>query len=489
VDNNSSVCLWDLVNGREIPFAGPPGGGWRSLAFYPDSDHLTFGTIRGMTETWDTRAERLVSSFGQRAGGAASLDGRWLAGSALWSSTGSRVFSFPQGACRAVSPDGERVAEGMWDGGLAIWNVPRIQAQLARIGLAWREDARPQERQEPQPFVATTLREKQLQARQCSNLGKRLAWVGRVAEAEDAHRAALRVKPDDPGTHGRFGDFLEDQARYQEAEAEFSEAIKLLPKHGSFWVQRGWAHADRGQWDKASADFVKATQCQEPDPDVYYARLDHLTNQYQVAQCKEPDPDAWYARAMLYLRDGNLSGYRQVCSDMLERFGEGATWTCTLTAHSGADPARIVDLAKKSLAGSSRDHWHVNQLGAALYRADRFEEAVQRLTEATELSAHPYRTNMLHTWFFLAMAQHRLGHADEARRWLDQGVQGTEETLKPLGEPVGKSENADGVIPPNWNRRLTLRLLRSEAERLIQGPRTKPGKSRSDAGHGTPEGQ
>ena len=374
----------------------------------------------------------------------------------------------------AISPDGERLAQGLGDGRLAIWNVPLIQDQLAPIGLAWRQDARPPERQEPQPFVATTLREQQLVARQYSNLGKRLAWVGRIAEAEEAHRAALKSQPDDPAVHGKFGDFLGDQARYKEAEAELSEAIKLLPERGSFWVQRGWAYADMGQWDKAAADFRTATQCQEPDQDATYARLDHFTNQYQIAECKRPDPDAWYARAMLHLRDGNQGGYRTTCSDMLQLFGDGASWICTLTPNSGADPAQLVDLSEKSLAKSSRDHWHVTQLGAALYRAGRFGEAVERLTEATELSSYPYRTNMLCTWFFLSMARHRLGHADEARRWLDKAVQGTEDALKSPAEVLGKSGKPDGVIPPNWNRKWTLRLLRREAKQLIGGPGTRP---------------
>ena len=63
---------------------------------------------------------------------------------------------------------------------------------------------------------------------------------------------------------------------------------------------------------------------------------------------------------------------------------------------------------------------------------------------------------MLHTWFYLAMAHHRLGHADAARRWLEKAMQGTEEALKLPSETLGKSGNADGVIPPNWHRRLTL---------------------------------
>jgi hypothetical protein len=161
---------------------------------------------------------------------------------------------------------------------------------------------------------------------------------------------------------------------------------------------------------------------------------------------------------------------------MLQLFGDGASWICTLTPNSGADPAQLVDLSEKSLAKSSRDHWHVNQLGAALYRAGRIEEAVKRLTEATELSTHPYRTNMVCTWFFLAMARHRLGHTDEARRWLDKAMHGTEEALKSPAESLGKSGNPDGVIPPNWNRKWTLRLLRREAKQLIQGPGTKPVK-------------
>jgi WD40 repeat protein/tetratricopeptide (TPR) repeat protein len=460
VDHNYSVCLWDLANGREVPFTGPPlSYGWHNLAFYPDSDHLTFGTDRGMVETWDTRTARRTFTLGQqRSGIAASPDGRWFATAtepstvALWSSqTGSRVLSVPQESSRiwslALSPDGEHLAIGLLDGGLAIWNVPKIQAQLTRIGLAWRADAQPPRQQEPEPFVPATPLEHQLT--HSSHLGKRLAWVGRFAEAEEVYRAALKLMPNDPVAHGNLGTFLLDQARYQEAEAEFNEAIQVQPEHSSFWVQRGWAHADRGQWDKASADFVKATEC------------------------KEPDGEAWYARALLHLRDGDQGGYRKICADMLERFGTGAVWTCTLTPNSGADPARIVSLAEKALVNSPRDHWHVNpnhgdvhRVGAALYRAGRFEEAVKRLTEATALNAHPYRTNMLCTWFFLAMAHHRLGHAEEARRWLEQASRATEDALK----PPEKSSTAAGAIPPDWARKLTLQLLRQEAARLLGLP-------------------
>jgi WD40 repeat protein len=39
--------------------------------------------------------------------------------------------------CLAWSPGGEQLAAGTADGGLVVWNLPRVRAQLAAIGLGW----------------------------------------------------------------------------------------------------------------------------------------------------------------------------------------------------------------------------------------------------------------------------------------------------------------------------------------------------------------
>ena len=53
-------------------------------------------------------------------------------------------------------------------------------------------------------------------------------------------------------------------------------------------------------------------------------------------------------------------------------------------------------------------------------------------------------------WVFLAMAHHRLGHHDEARRWLDRFRD--------------RSPNLD---PAEFWAELEIRLLRTEAEAVV----------------------
>ncbi len=63
-----------------------------------------------------------------------------------------------------------------------------------------------------------------------------------------------------------------------------------------------------------------------------------------------------------------------------------------------------------------------------------------------------------YTWFFLAMTQQRLGHAEEAKQWLDKAVAWTDKIL---------AEADQGTADLSWNRRLTLKLLRDEATALL----------------------
>jgi uncharacterized protein HemY len=111
---------------------------------------------------------------------------------------------------------------------------------------------------------------------------------------------------------------------------------------------------------------------------------------------------------------------------------------------------RPVQLAEKSVK-LFREHENVNTLGAALYRAGRFDAAVQRLNEAVKLAG---KDGSSYDFLFLAMAHHRLGHTAAARQWRDKAVQ-----------RIGQNKRLD------WEQRIELPLLRKEAEGMIGSAR------------------
>jgi hypothetical protein len=171
---------------------------------------------------------------------------------------------------------------------------------------------------------------------------------------------------------------------------------------------------------------------------------------------------------------------------MLLRFGEtqamretnlvGMTVALAPDAVSALD--RIVEGAGKLAAEWPRSQEYRLALGATLCRARRWGEAVQRLSEARQLPF--FRTDRrleggrAYGALFLAMAEHRLGHAEAARRWLEEAVQWIEEALqrKPASGEQAQSE-APESMPLSWELRLELQLLRREAEALIGAGRRR----------------
>jgi serine/threonine protein kinase/tetratricopeptide (TPR) repeat protein len=304
--------------------------------------------------------------------------------------------------------------------------------------------------------------------------------LGKKDEAARWYRLALRWMDEHKPTPGvRFGD---DQYHYEDLLRIRSEAAALLrlpelappeaqpgpidvlgianllleagPSEALAYQNRGNAYADSGRWDKAVADYAKAVEL-APD-----------------------QAQTWYFYALTRLGAADTKGYRSSCASILERFGKTeapdtaywAAWTCVVGPDAVAPPDRLVPLAEKALAKAPTSYDYLTTSGVALYRAGRFEEAVKRLGEADTAYKRDarFRQPVAYSWIFLAMAHHRLGQTEEARKWLDKAVQWMDQA------GLEKGQDAASKIPMPWNRRLTLRLLRNEAETLIQGATTTP---------------
>jgi ELWxxDGT repeat protein len=84
------------------------------------------------------------------------------------------------------------------------------------------------------------------------------------------------------------------------------------------------------------------------------------------------------------------------------------------------------------------------------------------LTESNKLIEDPDATaksSPAYTWYFLAMAHQANEQPEEAKKWLDKATEWTDKVVR---------QDEEGTASLSWNRRLTLRLLREEAEAMIE---------------------
>jgi len=174
IDSDVNVKVWDVATARGLAFSGPQAlRGWHSLAFRSSQD-LVYISSDGVAVVWDVTANRLVRTIGQPGAFegfhiAVSPDGRWLAAEATPSSVavvdldrGEVIFTFRDERSPiwslAWSPDARRLAVGLSDGGLVIWDLERVRALLAESGIdAPSTSAHGEERQGPRPVPVLDL--------------------------------------------------------------------------------------------------------------------------------------------------------------------------------------------------------------------------------------------------------------------------------------------------------------------------------------------
>ena len=232
---------------------------------------------------------------------------------------------------------------------------------------------------------------------------------------------------------------------HERAILDYDEAIRIQPEHDAPWYNRGNLHAELGRFEEAAKDFAEAVRLR-------------------------PDVLVWWSYVgVLRLAMGDIDGYRTACRELLDRSegleeprtANGIALTFVLAPYAIPDLSRAVALAEKAVEGDPNVH-HQGTLGAALYRAGRFEEAAFRLTQlARDVDAGgKSKVVSAYNGFFLAMTHHRLGNRDEAKEWLEKTVTWTDDVLRPKEEGDGASVS--------WRKRARLKLLRDEARALIE---------------------
>jgi tetratricopeptide (TPR) repeat protein len=224
-----------------------------------------------------------------------------------------------------------------------------------------------------------------------------------------------------------------------------AEAAELLGIPGRY---RGRAYAQRGAWDKAGAEFALA-----------------------FAQAPPRNAEVWFEYACLLAQIGDTAGYRKLCHQVLERFGNSTNFEdIVYLAHTallmpdGLDEKLVLELAERRLAMTPRPSghhaWSVHLVGLAHYRAGHYQRAIEWFDKG--LKEDPNWEERVYHWLLLAMAHHRLGHAREARKWMDLAEKwfaGVEESRK-----KGSSVPLGGL----WRGWLLVKMVHREAKETLK---------------------
>jgi len=488
--------LWDAAAGKPI---GPPlahkGIVW-AVAFSPDGKTVLTGSDDCTARLWDSATgqpigpllahKEFVASVAFSPDGKTVLTGSYDKTARLWDAATGKPIGSPmvhQGEVESVafSPDGKSVLTGSLDKTARLWPVSELPDDLPRVadwvgvvtGLeldeqgsvhaldnaAWRQRRERLDRESGPPDLGRRWRldpilfgpEPTARAR---------AWIERQrwTEAEAACDEVVLARPFDADVvleRARFhaarsrpdkadDDFLRAYAlgsrdlklieTISRSEVLFQRALAQAPDSAApLWSERGEDHARQQRWAEAAADYA------------------------QIVRLKPEDLTLRHRQILLLIAAGELDQLQRARSDVLDRFGRTAiagvandASRCYSLAPGMDDRldalVRLAELGADGATASEKERF-LTTLGAALYRAARFEDAIRCLDEGIQLKGAKAEPR---DWVFLAMAHHRLGHRELAHRHL--------ESLR----------NCQPSTDPDqfWTE-LEIRLLRSEAEATI----------------------
>jgi serine/threonine protein kinase/WD40 repeat protein/Flp pilus assembly protein TadD len=471
-----SAQLWDVATRKPV---GPPAvliGPIRAVTFTPDGKTCTCVAADGTVRRWpvpapfaepnlDRLADRVALLTGQRMDDNKGLDSvpaeEWRALRAKLMGDGSTALVPPRPDPDwhdAVAADAEQDGDSYG----AEWHLNRLA------------------KQRPTDWMVPARR------------GRVLARAGRTDEAAAAYDQAARLarSPRDLADWLRAA-AADDQAagRYDLGLWNLDRAVKLTPEDWVPYAARAELADRAGHHDRAAADIDTAIRLGAESTVIVQAaeraapRATQPADWARVAAllataAKDPSlpiEDRSHL-ALASLKAGDRAGYRAACAGIAGKMppagaplflgdtlaatkafalGSGATddWSVPL---SWADRVLIRIAEREAADPTQKDRLRsLRQLflharGAILYRAGRPKEAVDALREGVSL--HP-DGGEFPDWVFLALAEHRLGHADAAK------------------EAAAKARAAQAKIKPgtSWDR-AEVELLAADLDATLPPP-------------------
>jgi WD40 repeat protein/serine/threonine protein kinase len=368
-----------------------------SMAFSPDSRRIATASFDRTVKLWDMQTGQDVFTLLGHTSGVVSV---------------------------GFSPDGNHIVSGGIDYTARVWNATPLAS-----GLTAEHDARYRKKIETLAQLEATTDD--------AKRAEILAGSGQWGLAADAFTRAVEKEPENPVLRARLIEALVESRSRSRLSTACEDFIKrfgaasnplrassvaglcrLAPPAIDDPGLRRTVHdlvvapnngvrmiilTESGEWDLVSTGLSRAV---ESTPDDLGLRSLHL---------------------LLLARAGDIPGYRRAAGELVSRSSgmtdpntqNNVAWFCTYAPDAVADLEVPVRMAEAAVAGypAEQKRFALNTLGAALYRAGRTDEAIARLDESVKASGG---TGAPQDWVFLAMAHHKKGNTEEARRWLEK---------------------------------------------------------------------
>jgi tetratricopeptide (TPR) repeat protein len=219
-----------------------------------------------------------------------------------------------------------------------------------------------------------------------------LGWEPATSPSPEALRAPLPYlspagRPWSEGSEGKNHEplqlVLSDEAELQFVLRRANHAIKASPRSGKAYMDRGMVYQRFQKYELALADYQKALDLAPKDA--------------------------------------------VICNNL--------AWFYVAAPEQFRNPQAGERLVRKAVALDPRNWLYLNTLGVALYRLDKWQEAVDALEKSVEASTRTAGSGTAWDWYFLAMSYHRLGQPAKAKKCYEQASnwgQAQRQTLSPF---------------------------------------------------------
>lgn len=295
-----------------------------------------------------------------------------------------------------------------------------------------------------------------------------------LENAEADAKQIVAMQPLNSSYLHHLGEVYFSWKRWEPAAAAYSEAARLVPSKWTFY-QRGRCYAQLRRYDEAIADQDRAaqggddpwrTEFLEKRADVWILRGDWrkgATELQSLLRDKPPQANRWEAHmfsrtALAQLAAGDIGAARDTAAEASQQPIAGAINSRWLASAFVAIPGSITRENRDQLllhAQRAEEPWRFLLETAIRFRSGEIEAAAKALDK---------REDGPEFQFLAALAHHRLGHTDRARKLLQDGNARMQSVREK--ESIGAPEVPADIPWPEWALKL---ILQREAESAIQG--------------------